>query len=90
MKEYFENIETLMKYVGKSAMIVDVGFNDLSKVKDMVDSCLARAAPFLQARVIKSKDKIKPEDVEYEPDDPLDLNEIVKQIQISESSISLV
>ncbi|KAF7997251.1 hypothetical protein HCN44_005528 [Aphidius gifuensis] len=90
LKEYFENIKMLMDYVGKSAAIVDAGIDDLIKVKDMVDSCLARAPPFSQQRIRKSKCKIKPEDVEYEPDDPLDLTEIVKQIQISESLISLI
>lgn len=57
-------------------------------VREKVESCLSRA-PSAPPRIHKPKEEIKPEDIEFDPDDPPDFR-IYDQLRKPESILSLV
>ncbi|XP_015108496.1 adenylate kinase 8 [Diachasma alloeum] len=87
LKEYFANLESLLRYAGESAITVD-GTVSERNVKEKVESCLSRA-PSAPPRIRKPKEEIKPEDVEFDPDDPTDFK-IYDELRRPESILSLV
>lgn len=81
INEYFENIEKLLEYAGKSADIIDASYDGLT-VKEKVDSCLAKDAPFAPPRTVKPQIETRPSDIEFEPsDDSPGLKILIKQFE---------
>ncbi|XP_011300287.1 adenylate kinase 8 [Fopius arisanus] len=87
LTEYFENVTSLLRYAGESAVLVDGTVSERS-VKEKVESCLSRA-PSAPPRIRKPKEEIKPEDIEFDPDDPTDFK-IYDDLRKPESILSLV
>ncbi|XP_025160179.1 adenylate kinase 8 [Harpegnathos saltator] len=88
LREYEENIESIMKYAGETATIINAKCGK-KLVREKAEACLMQPAPIAKPRIPKPPPTIDPTDVEFDPDDEPD-SSVFDHIRAPEPKYSFI
>ncbi|XP_032687883.1 adenylate kinase 8-like [Odontomachus brunneus] len=88
LREYEENMESIMKYVGRTATVISA-MCERKLVREKVEVCLMRPAPIARPRIPQPPSMTDPMDVEFDPDDEPDPS-IFDDIRAPEPQFSFI
>lgn len=88
LREYEENIKSIMVYAGETAVVID-GTRGGKFAREKLEACLMRPLPIAKPRIPQPIPTIDPMDVEFDPDDEPDLS-VFDDIRAPEPKFSFI